>query len=105
MGVTNPESAKETTLDVIQQFLSREMPDFIVQFTQRSGRTLHLTLHRVGDGSSCRVTIAAHFADHHHVPIEIETFLEHHGLVEKLQSAGSRPIVIDNAGVHLGKGK
>jgi hypothetical protein len=90
-------------LDAIQQFLKRQFPGFLVQLRHRSGGNPQFTLQRGKNGSAYRVKIASHFVQHHKSPLEIETFLEHHGLIEKLQGAGSRQVIIDNAGVHLGK--
>jgi hypothetical protein len=94
---------KEKPTQAIQQFLSAEFPDFIVQQRQERSRTLHITLTRVDDGLRHRIIVAPHFLDHHFWPLEIETFLEHHGLVEKVREAGTRSIIIDNIGVHFGK--
>jgi hypothetical protein len=88
----------------IQQFLAAEFPDFIVQQRQERSRKLHITLSRVDDGLTYRIIVAPHFLDYHSWPPEIETFLEHHGLGEKVREAGRRVIIIDNIGVHFGKG-
>jgi hypothetical protein len=89
---------------VIQVFLAREFPDFIVQQRQERSRKLHVTLTRVEDRLTYRIAVARHFLDSHTWPIEIETFLEHHDLVRKIMACGGRTIIVDNIGVHFGKG-
>jgi hypothetical protein len=101
--VVHDQPVKAKPLDTIQRFLSRQFPGFLVQLRQRSGGNPQFTLQRAKDGSAYHIKIASHFVQHHQSPLEIETFLEHHGLIEKLQGAGSRPVIIDNAGVHFGK--
>jgi hypothetical protein len=103
MRLTAEEPGKSKSLDVIQQFLSREFPDFIVQGRHQSGKRFQITLHRVEDGTSYRIKIAPHFVEYHQAVTEIETFLEHHGLAKKLHTAGARLVIIDNAGVHFGR--
>jgi hypothetical protein len=88
---------------VIREFLSRQFPDFAVQGGHQSGKRFQILLHRDRDGASYRVKIAPHFVQVHQAALEIETFLEHHGLAEKLHLAGARPVIIDNAGVHFGR--
>jgi hypothetical protein len=94
----------EKPTQTIQRFLAGEFPDFIVQQRQERSRKLHITMSRVEDGLTHRIIVAPHFLDQHSVPLEIETFLEHHGLVDKVREAGMRPIIVDNIGVHFGKG-
>jgi len=101
--VIQDQAVKAKPLDTIQQFLSRQFPGFLIQLRHRTGTNPQFTLHREKDGNAYRVKIASHFVQQHQSPLEIETFLEHHGLIEKLQGAGSRPVIIDNAGVHFGK--
>jgi hypothetical protein len=93
----------EKPTEAIQRFLAAEFPDFIVQQRQERSRKLHITLSRVNDGVTLRVIVAPHFLNYHSWPLEIETFLEHHGLVEKIRQAGGRAVIIDSIGVHFGK--
>lgn len=98
------QTSNDKPTQVIQQFLAREFPDFIVQQRQERSRKLHVTLTRVEDGVTCRITVAGHFLDCHTWSIEIETFLEHHDLVRKINECGGRTVIVDNIGVHFGKG-
>jgi len=102
----NPEGQRPDNkpTQVIQEFLAREFPDFIVQQRQERSRKLHVTLTRVEDRVTYRIAVAGHFLDFHTWPIEIETFLEHHDLVRKVMECGGRTVIVDNIGVHFGKG-
>jgi hypothetical protein len=98
---------KETTeprsrrLQMILDYLLRDLPDFVLQHRSHSNGNLQLSLYRIPDGTFYRINVTARFLDRDLAPEQVISFLEANRLREKLSASALSPIVIDADGILL----
>jgi hypothetical protein len=88
-------------LQMILDYLFRDLPDFVLQHRSHSNGNLQLTLYRIPDGTFYRINVTVRFLDLDLTAEQVVSFLEANGLRTKLSASALSPIVIDTDGILL----
>jgi hypothetical protein len=100
-GLKEITGQRSQRLQMILDYLLRDLPDFVLQHRAHSNGNLQLTLYRIPDGTFYRINVTASFLDRDLAPEQVINFLEANELRQKLSASALSPIVIDADGILL----